>query len=234
MLQQQEPKFARDLARRSLAFLCAVVAATSAYTCYVEARPYFSGPASNANRLSELKVGPVAGFSLPSVRFVLDECAWGVTSLYGRLQSETVRADVVAKCTRTVQSITEARPGFAYGWYVRALMAEANGDKADMNAALATSRVTDPTGQWLAQLRVDLAEQHFSELDAGNLKGQTEDLALLVRSRSGISSIARRYVTDEGFRDRITAIVETLPPEDQRRFVDYVKSAAVAAAGNVG
>ena len=51
------------------------------------------------------------------------------------------------------------------------------------------------------------------------------DLALLVQSQRGIATIARRYVAQPDFRERITAIVEALPQADQVRFLANVKEA---------
>jgi hypothetical protein len=52
-----------------------------------------------------------------------------------------------------------------------------------------------------------------------------DDLRMLVRSDRGIATIATRYVSDAAFRDRITAIVETMTPPDQQRFIGSVRNA---------
>ena len=46
-----------------------------------------------------------------------------------------------------------------------------------------------------------------------------------VQSQRGIAAIAKRYVRDEGFRARITAVVEALPAADQARFVQVLRAA---------
>ena len=97
-----------------------------------------------------------------------------------------------------------------------------------MNARYVQSAKTGRTEQWVASLRVGLSEAHRQQLDAAALATSDRDLALLATSRSGVALIAYRYVNEPDFRERITAIVEALPGEDQENFLSRVRQLAQA------
>ena len=92
-----------------------------------------------------------------------------------------------------------------------------------MNEHLHTSQATGKASQWVAEQRVALAEYYREHLDERVLAGNDADLEMLVRSQRGIGSIATRYVNDPAFRERITAIVETMPEDIQRRFIGVLR-----------
>ena len=153
----------------------------------------------------------------------LDGCLRAVTSIEGRLLYGENRARLLDSCERIVVTITDAVPRNAYAWYLQAYLAQQNGAADTFNAALLKSYASGPTEQWIAELRVPLAEYGQQLLNDEARAGHQKDLGLLVESRRGIGSIARRYVRDPAFRARITDVVETLPQEAQRRFLGTLK-----------
>lgn len=192
-----------------------------------EASPYFSAGIEDAERFSALadKV-PMPGLSIASERLVLDNCVRTISSLYGRLQPSDRKQAVARSCLEAADEITEANLSSSYAWYVAALSAERLGDTVGMAERLAQSQVTGPNEQWIAELRVPLAEDHLAALDSRTRANHERDLRMLVASTRGIFSIARRYVGVASFRERITAIVEAMPEAEQRRFVARVEAAS--------
>lgn len=111
-------------------------------------------------------------------------------------------------------------------WVVAARASYILGDHAALNRYLDYAWRSGRNEQWVAALRVALAEDAMALLDAFTAENHKADLALMVMSRAGISAIAGRYWSDEDFRERITSVVEQMSNEDQMRFVTSVRRAS--------
>lgn len=211
-----------------VALSCGLVVAGS-WVAYREAAPYFAGgilPQERFTALVEDSLRP--GPSIASQRLVLTSCVDAITSVYGRIQPTERRGIVQERCLEIAEQIGATDRTDSLAWYVAALTASRLGRPPLMNGYIRSSQQTGPNEQWLAELRVALAEDNFANLEPDTLRGHEADLRLLAVSPAGVRSIARRYVDDAGFRERITAVVETMDPSVQRRFVDQVQ----AAVGN--
>lgn len=139
----------------------------------------------------------------------------------------TARMSAVAhSCIETAGTAVSQMPSHSYGYYIGALAHYALGEVETAVAALERSQAVGPNEQWLAERRVALAELHYATLGTYAGAGHLADLALLAQSRRGIRSIAARYIASPAFRERVTAIVETLPEEIQQRFVTVVRAEA--------
>ncbi len=136
---------------------------------------------------------------------------------------QNMRFGVVRSCRALARDITAASEDNAYAWFALAKFAQILGQTAMFNHALERAYATGPTEQWIAEQRVELAEEALETLSSRALSGHKKDLALLVRSPRGIRAIARRYLRDAGFRDRITQVVEALSADDQVRFVSLIR-----------
>jgi hypothetical protein len=197
----------------------------SAYALWAESGPYLFAGSGLAQRVQSLADGKLhSGLSRPAHDLVLDDCVQVAGSLYGLSMPTEPRNAALATCTAAAAGFADASPAYSYAYYVKALMAAERNDPTALNAALAQARAVAPTEQWLAELRVKLAEDHLPQLQPSGLAGHEADLGLLVTSQRGIRTIARRYATVESFRSRITAIVEKLPVEQQKRFIAALRS----------
>ena len=219
---------AGSIATRQVVFVLATaLLSAGAWTAVREAAPYFKAGIDDAERFASLaRAEPAPGPSIASERLVLDNCVRTLSSLYGRLQPSDAKNQVGNHCLAAADAAATRNPSSSYAWYVGAMAAARSGDVAGMNDRLAMSQETGPYEQWIAELRVPLAEDHFDELTPDVRAHHDRDLEMMVASRRGIATIAGRYVSQPTFRERITAIVETMPEADQRRFVGRVTSAA--------
>jgi hypothetical protein len=218
--------------RRAILFLSLALLGGGAWVGYREASPYFRSGIEDSERFAALaQAPPTPGLSIASERLVLDGCVRAISSVYGRLQSAVRKAEVNRNCLRAADTAAQANRSSSYAWYVGALTSAQLGDITGMNERLLRSQQTGPAEQWIAELRVPLAEDHFNDLSPEARVNHDRDLRMLVASARGISSIAARYVNEAAFRERITAIVETMPEADQRRFVSRVDSASGPAVG---
>lgn len=161
--------------------------------------------------------------SVQSDRNIIEGCLGTLTSLEGRLMRVDTRAQLFESCRNIVGNIMSSSQNDPYGWYVLAFINLDLGLWDQFETALQKSYEYGPSEQWLAELRVPIAESAISQLSAKTLQGHFSDLELLVQSRRGIDTIALRYAREPQFRERIVSIVETLPQEVQKRFLRYVK-----------
>lgn len=202
-----------------------LLAGGSAYALLAETGPYLFAGSGLAQRVQTLANGNLhPGLSRPAHDLVLDDCVQVASSLFGLSLRTDLRSAAVATCAAAASGFAQASPVYSYAHYVEALMAAERSDAAELSRALARARAVAPTEQWLAELRVKLGEDHLSLLQPIALAGHEADLRLLVMSQRGIRTIARRYAAVESFRGRITAIVEKLPMEQQKRFIAALRN----------
>ena len=190
------------------------------FTSYIE-----SGGTDSAffERLSHSP--PEQPTSLSGTEALLMRCEAVLSPAVASKYSEAERLFVALHCRDLARGSIQAMPSYAYGWYSLALFSYLSTDHQAAMEALEQAQIAGRNEQWLAERRVRLAENLFASLNGPVLAGHEADLTLLARSNRGVRSIARRYVENEGFRERITAIVETLPQADQARFLRSVRSA---------
>lgn len=197
------------------------------FVAFGEAQAFLAGGVLPREKFQALATNTqMTSLSTASNHLVLDACYDAMTGVYGRLQPSSDRTAVASTCFAQADAMTASMPSYSYAWYIGAFSAAKLSDGVALADRLRQSQLTGPHEQWIAELRVALAEDNLTSLPPDVLLGNDRDLAMLVASSRGIASIAARYVGDPTFRSRITAIVEQLPPAAQRRFVSKVESAA--------
>lgn len=230
--ESQRP--ARSNGRLSVAIilgLSLLSAAGASAALVLEARPLNLVTASSTQRWVMLRDEPLpAGLSIASSRALLDACLSGITSVYGRMRSSTERRAVTANCGDFAEADAAIMPSSSYAWYVASLAAAQKADISTFGEYWLLSATTGQNEQWLAGLRVALLEDNLDLATPELFEAERRDLAVLAMSRMGIGSIARRYVTQRDFRERVVSVVEQLPAADQARFL----AAVTAEAGSSG
>jgi hypothetical protein len=215
----------------SIAFaLCVVGAAFGTYTLARESIVLDRYEHDSVEEYERIASGQArVGLSSFAKRQVLASCHYGLTSELALVRpAEEIERFAVA-CRNYSQAVAASMPTNSYAWLVLANASRALGDMPSMNRSLELSQLSGPNEQWLAERRVVLAEDNFDELSDAAKTGNARDLAMLATSYRGVKTIAKRYVTDEAFRNRITTIVSGLPADIQRRFLSSVKRAAQEA-----
>lgn len=166
-------------------------------------------------------------FSFYGQKRLMAACMQGMTGTWSALAPPEQRLAHAKNCLDRALSFAEDTPVEALTWTVASRASLVIGDIEAMNRYLDYAWRAGPNEQWIAGLRVNLAQEAVGSLSASNQRNLDLDLAVMVMSRKGISAIANRYWSDEIFRERITRIVEEMPAEDQRRFVRSVRRATV-------
>ncbi len=204
-----------------------LVGAAGAVTAYQEFEVFSAGGLGPADRFAALRQGTY--HDAPSIlakKLVLDACVEATNGIYGIMQATDDRTAMLEHCRREADLIAAEVPAYAYAHYVGALAAAKLDDVDGFNARMLRAQVTGPNEQWVAEQRVALVEDQRATATPDVLTRHDRDLRLLATSGRGVVSISRRYVQQPDFRERITAIVETMPPADQSRFLGWVREAA--------
>jgi hypothetical protein len=208
--------------------ISAVMFVGGAAAMYVEGGSYLTGPLTQSRAILAMDSIPLP-LSAEAQREPLTTCFELLTAIptFDYLDlTEAEQARLPGICLAKADAIVAGTPSYSLAWYVGALSAALMGDWDGMNERLVRSQQTGQYEQWIGELRVALSEDYLPHLSAEASAGHDQDLEMLVQSGRGVQSIAARYVRDEAFRERITAIVETMSPLDQRRFLGNLRARA--------
>ena len=209
-----------------------VLVAAGIFTVRSESSAYLAGGPGSVQRVASWVQTDVApGLSTRTIKLTLLDCANVLNapeSLEMRYQDDAIRAEMPATCREIADKVTLDEPTFSYGWYVGALASAAMQDWAAMNDHLVRSRAAGPTQAWVTIQRVLFAEGNYDQLAPAGRAANDLDLSFLVSNGYGLDQLAELYFAETDFRHRITAIVETLPALEQRRFIGAVRAASQA------
>ena len=212
-----------------LMFIFALLLLLSSLFAFIkESAPFFSGRISPETRFEHFEMAQEVkiGLSIYAHQLELNDCLEALAEPFGMAQPISRRMKVFSSCQTLSMDIVKSSPLYSYAWFIAAFSSVHLGQYEDFNYQLEQSQNTAPNEQWLAELRANLAENNLTNLSPAAIKGQERDLILLVKSKRGVVSIARRYVNDPSFRKRIIALVETLPESQQAKFINNVRAAA--------
>jgi len=161
--------------------------------------------------------------STDSQRRVLEICLDVLSDLRSWLPDAPNRAAILSHCKNETDRALRFTPVDSYLWTVLAWLELDLGETQRARDALETARALAPDEMWLAARRLPLSERLAARGIPDQRAAQDADLLVLAQSRSGIATLARRYLDEPIFRDRITKLVATLTDEEQRRFVRNVR-----------
>lgn len=196
-----------------------VLFASAAILAKVEISIATEAPKWDSEHILQQSIGPSLGFSHAADYAVTDACLQTTQSVETLFLPSKARLQLVQACQNLILGIVETSAQNAYAWFALAYFAQEQSQTGEVNRTLLRSYDTGPYEQWIAEQRVPVAEAALPALSDAAKAGHLQDLAMLVQSHRGIRAIAQRYVQNEGFRDRITNVVEKLSTDDQKRFL---------------
>ena len=203
------------------------LAIISGFAFLIEIKPFLASNTSPTARFNILEKNNVtASLSLSANRLKLNNCLEALAGPIGMAQPTSRRKNVLTSCQKLARNITKSMPTHAFAYYIGAFASAELRQYETFNFQVVASQKTAPNEQWLAELRVDLVEDKREYINTQTNLSQNKDLTLLAKSAKGVKSIANRYVKQPKFRERITSLVETLSPNEQREFIRNVKTAA--------
>jgi hypothetical protein len=139
------------------------------------------------------------------------------------------RQELVTACFAYAQSAVAEVPISGHRWLALAKMAANLHEREVFNHGLQRSRLTSPASNALASERLILAEKRFAWLDDGSRNVVNADIATLILDRPGTQFLAELYRSRPGIRETITRVVETMPDERQRLFLQLFKQVSEAS-----
>lgn len=207
--------------------LSVALLALGGYVTFVELPPLANHGLDAQQSFEALAVGDelTPALSIFSVQSTMERCFAALNSSYGLAQPTGRRNVVVDRCNGLARDAVAHNPTSSLAWDIAAMTAGERGDWPGLNQALARSRAAAPNEEWTAALRFAAAEDYVAQLDPTAASGHTADIGLLLQSNRGADVIAQRYLADSAFRSRITALIETLPADQQAHFVKATQAA---------
>ena len=199
-----------------------------AWTISSEVKPNLGVGKTAVSRILSMTEGNVAaGLTIATQRLSLLDCELALRSksaLEALYLSDDEAARIAPICQEVALSILDGSPSNGLAWLVRGAAAAHMGDTDGLKIGYARSVLVAPNEGWLVALRLRVAERN-GELFGPNLQEfETRDLAFASGNPRYSVQVARRFVSDEAFRKRMTAILEIMPPERQRSFFSVVSN----------
>jgi hypothetical protein len=207
-----------------LSLVCLLLSLAGASAAYRELSLLWAvngSPSDIVARLSSSEM--IEPLALRSEYALIEACYQASFSLSMMIQPLATRAQLMDSCRRRLSIIEERSPVNGFAWVVSA---ELDGYREDAQALARDLRMSisaAPYEQWLAQRRVEVVERYGNLVGSTTRADEDQDLAVLVASSRGIQFVARRYLQDAAFRDRVLAVVEALSETQQARFIAEVR-----------
>ncbi|MDQ0318502.1 hypothetical protein QO002_000640 [Pararhizobium capsulatum DSM 1112] len=204
--------------------VCLALAAGSLHVLSGELEPFVAERFPDAKISGAFSADALAhGMSSYSKEMIMKDCFVGIRG-YNKADIYNIKAmSAVEKCRIRASGIVKTTPTDSFAWLVRAAASIRLGKVEEFNQSVTNSQMSGPNEQWIARHRVELVENFLPQADAPTLASHTIDLGSLASSGRGVRYLAGRYISNPDFRERITAIVETLPPKEQRAFLANIK-----------
>lgn len=167
------------------------------------------------------------GLSTDSHKRVLENCI-NTLSDPEIWAEDGAREVILSHCEEQADRALAYAPSDSFIWWAKARLAVERSDIQTVFNDLERSRQTGPYELWIGLRRLQISEQ-LEILQTDEQRAQQDaELLALAQSARGVQQLASRYLSDEPFRDRIVSLIETLPPREQRRFLNNVRAATLA------
>lgn len=214
----------RFSANHLLIAFAALLISSGTFAMFAEFRPYVTANAPIADRVRDLAAGDTSyGLSTSSRQVLLFDCRTAIVSLYARVQTAAVRDGLHENCLAASDRLVAEQPTFSIAWLTGALAASQLGDWDGFNRRFEQSWRTGPVEQWIAQIRVSIAESYYDRLSEAAKAGNAADMLLMTDTDPGLLELARIYVRLEASRGRITAVIAQTPEVTREKFERRVR-----------
>lgn len=198
-----------------------------AWATLQELSPYIMGPQSGTDSILELRTGALKpGLAISTQRDYLLKCSSALSSYDLLRETEDQQRALTDACQATANAMAAGQGANSLAWLVSAQLAARRSDYAAMNLGLRNSYATAPYEQWLASLRFDLAESYLANLEPDVSASHVADIRLMATSNLARRRLVATYLNNESFKSRAIEIIQTLPDDQQRRFVQSVRQSA--------
>jgi hypothetical protein len=192
-----------------------VMAAYSAGIARNEIAPFIGGELK-----STTQAPPDTPVSLYGNKEILDRCVVEMFSAKLLVLATRDYERRVVRCRDIAAKIKESFPTYSYVWFVLGLTElHLERDKAAIGA-FETSHALNSKELWLARLRLQTLARLKPQLltEALLVKQNLSDMEVLIYGNRDWELLANFWVRD-GLKEPISALVKSLPAQEQQRFV---------------
>ncbi|MBU1306036.1 MAG: hypothetical protein KKF33_11020, partial [Alphaproteobacteria bacterium] len=203
---------------------CAIVAIVlGARTINGEAQVYLAHASTPAGRIVDVAEGRGdIGLATQSQKAFLYDCGQTLVAMLSPdvlALTDEQRTQLAPTCLDIAQRAVAASPTNSFAYFVMASAAAATGDYQRYNQSMQLSYLTGRSEEWIAEWRMPLVERLQQQTQDSLTGFHQDDIRLMIKSFRGITTIAAYFVTGEDFRNRVTALLDPLPAEEQARFL---------------
>lgn len=204
--------------------ICVLGSVASLYVLLEELHPFLRpAPETPEFRAEMVSYGSTFGPSSFSKYLTLRDCHTALRAIPVAQRSSAENQAFIRRCRDDAAIVVRTMPVNGFAWITKGLFEAALGEFEAFNRSFEVAQTVAPNEQWLAEWRMNGSETYLDKLTPTALAAHERDLTLLASSRAGTLTLARRYLADPGFRERVTAIVEKLPQERQRAFLRNIR-----------
>lgn len=209
----------RIVAHLSLIAVCLALYCVGIIATIAELKPFVATDTTDRAKVAGIALGvDRPQYSIQSQLAFLYDCRIAINSMAGRLQPTPVRQKIARYCLEQSQQLTTSSPIFSAAWYTQALAASNLGDWALANTALRRSYQTGQNEQWLSELRIDLVEDNYEQVDQALLTNHRADIATLLADENGRADLVLRYVARATMAERIDDALDQVAAASRKRF----------------
>lgn len=185
----------------------------------VELTPFLSTDGSVQWRIQEIAAGRTDyGLSTSSREMALADCRRATLSLEVRLQPSATRSAVYSNCLALSDGFAAIQPTLSVAWLTGAVAAAQLEDWQGFTLRMSKSLLSAPNEQWVAEMRISIAEKYYDHLTEVLRVGNEADMVLLTDDDAGLLSLARVFVAYPPSQDRIMALIRTRDEFIQQKF----------------
>ena len=197
-----------------------------AYGIYAESAPLLRGGTNAFTRLNVMSDGSEPlGLSLLSQNYALRDCQVALKAIDSptvRLQGNDFQARLPALCSGIASQVLTDTPAHGQAHLILAMASARMGDLVAMDTHLRQSQALAPSETRYADPRSALAGANVAALSEDGLARYQSDLLLMLRSQSGVWTLAQRYIDSDVLRPEVTNLLPLLTPNQQSRFLGAV------------
>ncbi|HQZ11634.1 MAG TPA: hypothetical protein PK286_02000 [Devosia sp.] len=154
---------------------------------------------------------------------VAESCYRSLRSTYFAALDTPRRQQVLDTCEAAMSDLTGNVPTHGAAGLVLAQIGVITGS-ATAGALLEESARVSPNSTWLRLRRLDISRASEALPDDAALL-MTRDINDLLATPAGQQGLARRYLADTAFAQKLLAVVDTAPAPVQKAFVDAIRLA---------
>lgn len=204
--------------------LCCMGVLLGLFLTFKEAAVLGYGSMTSITTYDRIEAGEIElGVSYYAHKRIMSNCINGFSTLNTLVRPADQREKFARECRSLAEDIIADSPADAFAWLIIAHASLVEEDVPAFTRAFHFACNAGKNEGWQAIFRIELLADQLDLVQGAVEDCFAHDLEVLLQYRRDVSSLGRRYWSDEVFRERLVTIVSRLSEEQQRRFLGFVR-----------